>query len=201
MTNGERGYVLFHSRREPGPPPAGALVQPLLEWRAWLYRVGLIGVYPDGIGFGNLSFRVPGTNHFVISGTGTGAFHTLTAEQLTLVTSYDFEGNSLTCRGPVDASSESLSHAAVYAADPEAGAVVHVHHAGLWSSLLDRAPTTERSSLAGTPEMARAVESLVASGGTGLIVMGGHPEGLIAYGRDVQEAGQRILGAMHLEPR
>jgi L-ribulose-5-phosphate 4-epimerase len=202
MTSGERGYVLFRCEREPAPPPTGALVQSLLDWRARLHRLGLIGVYPDGIGFGNLSFRIPRSDRFVISGTNTGRFPVLTAEHLTLVTSYDFARNRLACRGPVDASSESLSHAAVYLADPQAEAVVHVHHGSLWSSVVDRLPTTERTALAGTPEMARAIESLVGTGRTreeGLIVMGGHPEGVIAYGRDVQEAGQRILRAMRLD--
>ena len=198
MTGGERGYVLFRCDREPVPPPSGPLVPPLLAWRDRLYREGLVGVCPDGIGFGNLSVRVPGSDTFVITGTNTGRFPVLSAEHLTLVTRFDFAANSLACRGPVDASSESLSHAAVYRADPRVGAVIHVHHGDLWTKLVDRVPTTDPAALAGTPEMATAIEALVrgAARGEGVIVMGGHPEGLLALGRDLEEAGERILDAL-----
>jgi L-ribulose-5-phosphate 4-epimerase len=80
--------------------------------------------------------------------------------------------------------------------------VIHVHHGPLWTKLVDRLPTTDSAALAGTPEMARAIESLVRTlpaRAEGLIVMGGHPEGLIAFGRDLEEAGGRILRA--LDPR
>ena len=198
MTAGERGYVLFRCEREAADPPAGPLVEPLLRWRQRLHRAGLIGVLPDGIGFGNLSVRLPGTDSFLVTGTNTGRFAMLGPEHLTVVTGCDIAGNSLACRGPVDASSESLTHAAVYLADPRVGAVVHVHHAGLWTTLADRLPTTDRAALAGTPEMAWAIEALVRerrAESAGLIVMGGHPEGLIAFGRDLDVAGERVLAA------
>jgi L-ribulose-5-phosphate 4-epimerase len=35
--------------------------------------------------------------------------------------------NSLTCQGQVKASSKSLTHAAIYAANPRVKAVIHVH--------------------------------------------------------------------------
>jgi len=203
MTAGERGYVLFRCEREPAPPPAGPLVDGIIGWRDRLYRRGLVGVSPDGIGFGNVSVRVPGSDTFVITGTSTGRFPALTGDHLTLVTGFDFAANSLACRGPIDASSESLSHAAVYRADRRIGAVIHVHHGPLWARLVDRLPTTDPAALAGTPEMARAIESLVRSLSTlteGLIVMGGHPEGLIAFGRDLEEAGGRILRALEPHP-
>lgn len=197
VTGRERGYVLFHCEWETAPAPAGEAVEELARWRDRLYREGLVGVYPDGIGFGNLSRRTTG-DAFLVSGTGTGRLHALRAEHFTEVVSCDFAANRLRCRGPVQASSESLSHAAVYRADREAGAVVHVHHAALWERLHGRAPTTGPQAQAGTPAMAWAIQALLreeAARRAGLLVMGGHPEGLLAWGRTLDEAGERVLEA------
>ena len=40
--------------------------------RTTLHDAGLIGVYPSGIGYGNVSLRLAG-NLFLISGSGTGS--------------------------------------------------------------------------------------------------------------------------------
>src|SRR5207302_1989498 len=80
-----------------------------------------------------------------------------------LVTGFitDVAANALGCRGPVAASSESLSHAAVYAAEPAAAAVIHVHHLGLWEELRDVLPTTDSRAEAGKPAMADAITALL----------------------------------------
>lgn len=197
MTHGEKGYVQFRCDWEPAAPPVGPLVAELVAWRNRLRRLGLIGVYPDGIGFGNISGRVAG-NRFVISGTATGGLEVAGPEHFAEVVDYDIPGNSLRCRGPVQASSESLSHAAVYEAAPEAMAVIHVHHLGLWERLRDVLPTTDPAAEAGTPGMAFAIAELLRAGvPDGLFVMGGHREGLIAFGRTADEAGERLLAAFH----
>lgn len=198
MTGGEKGYVQFHCRWERAAPPGGPAVEALRGWRDRLYRAGLVGVYPDGIGFGNLSCRPGEGGAFLVSGTGTGGLAALGPEHFTEVTAYDFARNRLSCRGPVRASSESLSHAAVYRGCPGARAVVHVHHRALWEALLGRLPTTDPRAEAGTPEMAWAIEALFregALGGEGLFVMGGHPEGLMAFGATLDAAGARVMEA------
>jgi L-ribulose-5-phosphate 4-epimerase len=192
----ETGYVRFRYDWEPAPPPAAPGLRALLAWRDRLHGAGLVGVYPDGIGYGNLSCRAPGTETFWITGTGTGHLATLSADHLTEVTAYDTDRNWLACRGPVVASSESLSHAAVYRSDPTALAVVHVHHLALWERLRGRIPTTDPAAEAGTPAMARAIEALfleAAVRDAGLFVMGGHREGLIAFGDTVETAAGRVL--------
>ena len=50
-----------------------------------------------------------------------------------------------TCIGPIQASSASLTHAAIYQANPDINAVIHVHDRDLWENLLDRVPTTARN--------------------------------------------------------
>lgn len=214
MEGGEKGYVLFRCDWERAEPPAGPEAGELCAWRDRLYRAGLVGVLPDGIGFGNVSLRIPGTGRFLVSGTGTGRFPTLLPEHVTEVLAYDAARNWLRCRGPVQASSESLSHAAVYASraagssdsidssDPfhsGIAAVIHVHHGGMWEALLGRVPTTDPAAEAGTPEMAFAIGALLrdpAARREGLFVMGGHRDGLMAFGASLEEACGRVLGAL-----
>ena len=194
MASNEKGYIQFASEWHRAQPPARSVANDLVRWRDRLYRLGLIGVYPDGIGFGNLSSRLPdGT--FVITGTGTGRLPTIGPEHLTTVTAFNVAENRVTCRGPVEASSEAMSHAAVYVAEPTARVVIHVHHLGLWERLFDAIPTTDPTAEAGTPAMGFAIDRLLKAGvPDGLFVMGGHREGLMAFGETADEAGESSRG-------
>lgn len=185
----EKGYIQFRCEWQDAPPPT---VPPeLIVWRDRLFAMKLIGVYPDGIGFGNISIREP----FLISGTATAHLPHLNAEHFAEVTAFDIANNSVSCRGRVKASSETLSHAAVYRSDPAAMAVIHVHHLASWESLRGKAPTTDPAAEAGTPQMANAIARLLPLFG-GFFVMGGHHEGLVAYGSSLDEAGNRLLAVL-----
>jgi hypothetical protein len=169
----------------------------LCLWRSRLYAAGLIGTYADlGIGFGNISARVGNGREFLISGTQTGHLPDIGPQHFALVTNTDVERNYVSCRGAVQASSESMTHAALYDTDDSIGAVVHVHNAELWHRYRGRIPTTAAEVAYGTPQMAaefarlwRATRLPVA----GIAVMGGHDEGLISIGTTVSEAATRIL--------
>jgi len=163
--------------------------------RSRLYELGLIGMYPDGIGFGNISVRIEG-HSFLITGSATGQFALLNQSHYSLVSDYHFAGNSISCKGLTKASAESLTHAAVYEALPEVGGVVHVHCLGLWEKLLNSYPTTFEEIEYGTPEMALAVQSLAAEMGISdekIIIMGGHCEGILAFGQNLEEATTQII--------
>jgi L-ribulose-5-phosphate 4-epimerase len=163
--------------------------------RSRLYELGLIGMYPDGIGFGNISVRTEGSSFF-ITGCATGQFDKLNQSHYSLVSAYHFAENSISCKGLTKASAESLTHAAVYEALPEVGAVVHVHCFELWEKLLNNYPTTSVEIEYGTPEMALAVQSLAARMGISdekIIIMGGHREGILAYGKNLEEATTKII--------
>ena len=131
----DEGYIKFNCHWIPSGAVSSEMVAELNLWRNRMYEKGLIGVYPDGIGFGNISQRWQG-NSFLISGTATGGFTTLNESHYSLVTDYDFPANSLTCEGAVKASSESLTHAAIYECSAETNAVIHVHNLDAWNKLI-----------------------------------------------------------------
>jgi hypothetical protein len=191
------GYVKYQAFWQAGPPPDAQWLEPLRAWRRQLYALGLIGALPSGVGFGNLSRRLPpGGRLFAISGTQTGHLPDPDASAYCEVSAFDLTRNTLHCTGPVPASSEALTHAAIYAADPACGAVLHVHDGPLWEALLGRVPTTAPEAAYGTPDMAAEVMRLAGaapSGSAGLIVMAGHETGLLAYGPDADAAGTLLL--------
>jgi len=163
--------------------------------RSKLYKLGLIGMYPNGIGFGNISVRL-NERTFIITGSSTGQFGTLNQSHYSLVAEYNFPNNSISCIGLTKASAESLTHAAVYETLPEVGAVVHVHCLQLWEKLLNNYPTTSGEIEYGTPEMAEAVRALAAEMGMSdekIIIMGGHQEGILAFGKNLKEATTQII--------
>src|SRR5437660_3108781 len=132
----------------------------LNNYRRKLLRLGAIGVDRNGVGFGNLSVRNGATSHFYITGSGTGKLLELTPADCARVVTYDFATNWLQSEGVTVASSESLTHAAVYESDPTSGAVIHCHDMKLWTALLHRVPTTPEKVEYGTLEMAYAVRGL-----------------------------------------
>jgi len=163
--------------------------------RTKLYELGLIGMYPDGVGFGNISVFSLESSSFIITGSATGQYVHLEPKHYALVTNYNFARNSIFCTGMTKASAESLSHAAVYESLPNVGAVVHVHCLGLWERLLNVIPTTSDEIEYGTTEMAEAIQQLIAGMNREerVIVMGGHREGILAFGGNLYEATSEII--------
>lgn len=165
------------------------------KWRSILMEEGLIGMYDNGIGFGNISMRMD-EHTFMISGSATGGIKELTNDHYALVTDFNLTHNQLTCKGMTTASSESLTHASIYACSKETNAVVHIHHKEKWRSLLNHEATTDSSIAYGTPEMAFAIQRLIKEDKVGpsrIIVMGGHEEGLIAFGKTLEEPAMAFL--------
>ena len=192
----DEGYIKFEIDWQKSATPALPEIEELQYWRRPLYAAGLIGEYIElGIGFGNISARCAG-GVFVISGTQTGHLAELERSHFSVVTECDPDANRVVCKGDVKASSESMTHAALYDLDPSIAAVVHVHDAKLWNSARDDWPTTAESVAYGTPGMAREFQRLyrdTAFPEHGIAVMGGHEEGLVSFGTDIAQAAARIL--------
>lgn len=163
----------------------------LNAYRRKLLQLRLIGVDSNGIGFGNLSIRDGTTNNFYITGSATGGIPELTLADCARVVAYDFKRNWLRCEGSAIASSESLTHAAVYESDAKAGSVIHCHDSKVWAALLNQAPTSSKAVEYGTPEMAYEVTHLVKLTDVQsrkILVMAGHEGGIVAFGRDLEGA-------------
>jgi len=191
----DEGYIKFNCNWIPSNDIPSDKVAELNVWREIMYKKGLIGVYPDGIGFGNISMRC-NERSFLISGTATGGLPTLSEAHYSLVTDYDLGANSVTCTGNLKASSESLTHALIYECSAATNAVIHIHNLALWNRLLHHAPTSSESISYGTPGMANEIKRLfdeTALSREKIIVMGGHREGIISFGKDLDEAGRILL--------
>lgn len=189
----EDGYIKFQVVWDKAPAFSPETLQELGHWRQEMYRAKLIGVYPDGVGYGNISRRWDSAGRFLITGSGTGNFEQLAPEHYCLVTEVEPEKNQLSCRGPILASSESMSHAVIYRECPWVNGVIHVHHLGLWEKLLHHAPTTAADAAYGSPEMAASIVDLLRHTDLQeqkLFVMAGHREGIFVFGNTLEEAGK-----------
>ncbi len=193
----DEGYIKYRSDWTPGPPPDPQLARRIETWRRPLFEAGLVGHYEDqGVGYGNISVRAARRRGFLISGTQTGHLEHTDENHYALVTDYDIDANSVSCRGPVQASSEALTHAAIYELDDAIAAVVHVHSPSLWQTLVGSLPTTAADVAYGTPQMAREFRRLYersAFADDGIAVMAGHEAGLLSIGRSLRQAASRIL--------
>lgn len=187
----DEGVTKYHVRFLPAAPPHADEVQRLISCRNRLFAQGLIGVYPDGIGYGNVSEKAPNTGHFFITGTQTGHLPSLSAPHISRVTGYNIEANTVACEGGVQASSESLTHAAVYELDAAIGAVIHVHHKALWQRAQGSLPTSRADVPYGTPAMAREIRRLYEESNLRdrrALIMAGHDEGCITFGATLADA-------------
>ncbi len=193
----DEGYIKYRSDWTPGPPPDPELARRIATWRRPLFEAGLIGHYEDqGVGYGNISVRAAPRRGFLISGTQTGHLADTDEHHYALVTAYDIDANSVSCRGPVQASSEALTHAAIYELDDAITAVVHVHSRSLWRTFVGSLPTTSADIAYGTPQMARDFQRLYdrsAFADGGIAIMAGHEDGLVSIGHSLRQAATRIL--------
>lgn len=194
----DEGYIKFNCNWIPSNDIPLNRVAELNVWREIMYKGGMIGVYPDGIGFGNISMRC-NEKTFLISGTATGGLATLNESHYSLITRYNLSTNSVTCVGPLKASSESLTHALIYECSADANAVIHIHNLNLWHRLIHHAPTSSENISYGTPEMASEIKRLfdeTALSKEKIVVMGGHREGIISFGKDLDEAGSILINKL-----
>ncbi len=182
------------------------LVRELGGWRQIFVQTGLLGsdaLRYQGLGFGNLSGRVTppslsqGHRRFLITGSQTGEHDELTLENFALVLRYCNAENRVQSRGGCLPSSESMTHGSFYDLTPMIRYVFHVHAPAIWQEAARlRLPTSHSDIAYGTPEMAREVERLFRSSilsETRVMVMGGHADGVIGFGRTAQEAGLAIM--------
>ena len=203
------GVVKFRAEHEAADLPASVapVAATLAAWRRVLMALRLVGRDPErygGYGFGNLSARLPplaapsAARPFLITGSQTGHLPHLALADFALVERCDPAANRLASRGRATPSSESMTHGALYALSPAIGAVFHVHSPELWRRR--DLPRTAEAVPYGTPEMAAEVGRVwrqeLAQDGRGLVVMGGHEDGALAFAATAAEAGELLIGTL-----
>jgi ribulose-5-phosphate 4-epimerase/fuculose-1-phosphate aldolase len=182
--------ITSHLRRGCGGQAFSGLAE-LNAYRSKLLHLRLIGVDPNGTGFGNLSVRDGATDNFYITGSATGGVHELALADCAKVVACDFARNRIRYEGSALPSSESLTHAAIYQSDATAGAVIHCHDSKVWTAVLNEAPTTSKAAEYGTPEMANEIMQLfthINVRSRKIVVMAGHEAGILTFGKDLEEA-------------
>ena len=201
MKEATEGVIKFTLDHEVGEAPPAELTAPLRAWFRILRRLDLLGRDPArylGYAYGNLSRRQE--SGFLITCTQTSGQDRLAPEQFAQVTGWNLEANRVHSLGPCRPSSEALTHAMVYEAVPECGFVFHVHSPEIWSQAKALPlPVTDPAAEYGTPQMALAtVEVLNGTGcpARGLLSMGGHEDGIVAWGKTAKAAGSLLVSAL-----
>lgn len=198
------GVIQFRLEFTQAKPQTGDTLIELNAWRRLLRMVGLVGQDParyGGLGYGNLSLRLPaetrpeGQPRFVITGSQTGRYTDLGPEHFAVVVGWDIGENLVVARGPIQPSSETMTHAAIYGADEGIRCVMHAHSPDIWGHAHGLGiPSTLAAATYGTPAMAREVERVVrASPARRIVAMEGHEDGVLAWGASVEATGITLL--------
>jgi len=204
----DEGVIKFALEFNRAGPQGWEAIAELNAWRQLLFRLGLTGRDParyGGLAYGNVSRRAGG-RRFIVSGTRTGAKPCLAPADYCLVLDFDLAKNFLRAEGPVEPSSEALTHGAVYDAVPQAGCVIHAHSPEIWRNARPLGIRLTAADIAyGTPAMGVAVGEAAAGCAAGVVAMGGHEDGVLAFaGQPGQAAGcllQCLAKALELELR
>lgn len=186
------GFVKFNCHwSQSGPVISDEQFEIINSWREILYNMDLIGAYENGVGFGNISMRINHGHQFIITGSATGEIPELEPGHYVKVNSFNIDDNAVQCIGPLKASSESLTHAAIYLADPDINAIVHVHSIDLWNELIHTVPTTNPGMDYGTAGLAKDILRLFRDSDVyekRIIVMAGDRAGILTFGHEMDEA-------------
>jgi L-ribulose-5-phosphate 4-epimerase len=186
------GFVKFNCHwNQSGPVISDEQYEIINSWRDILYNMDLIGAYENGVGFGNISMRISKSHQFIITGSATGEIPELEPGHYVKVNSFNIDDNAVQCVGPLKASSESLTHAAIYSADQGTNAVVHVHSLELWNQLIHKVPTTNPGMDYGTAGLAKDILRLFRDPAIyekRIIIMAGDRAGILTFGQDMDEA-------------
>ncbi len=202
----QEGVIKYQLKHTQKPIGMKLSLSEINAWRSIIFRLGLIGQNLeryDSLGFGNISQRLNSqSSQFIISGTQTGHIKHLSPEHYCLVVEADPRKNRIQSYGLYKPSSESMTHASIYAQDSNIQAVIHAHSPEIWNNTtLLNLPHISADIPYGTVEMAIAVERLFQSGNlrqTFLFTMLGHEDGVVSFGRNMQEAAWVLIKYLSL---
>lgn len=154
-----------------------------------LFKMELIGSDSTGVCFGNISCRII-NNRFMITASQTGHLELLSENKYCYVKKVNLKSMKLWTDGVLPASSEALTHYAIYTLDPKITAVIHIHSLKMWNHEMQTKSKiiTSPNVTYGTYEMALEMQRTFNNSSTGSFVLGGHKEGLIYYSTTLNKA-------------
>lgn len=187
----KEGVIKFNLIWKKKPIPASVNISEIVIYRNKLYRLGLIGVTKQGIGFGNISIFNKDIGKIIISGSGTGDIKRANRNHFSIIDSVSTRTNTVKCSGLHAASSESITHYTIYRLSKKINCVIHIHNSELWKKLKNILPSTNKDAAYGTPEMSYEIKRLWKETDLKkkkIIVMKGHKDGIISFGENLNEA-------------
>jgi Class II Aldolase and Adducin N-terminal domain len=198
----------IHFRYRLTPPTPGDRIDPerfarLAAWRRILRQLKLLGRDArryDGYGYGNLSTRdpAPGARFFVTASQSSGVPH-ITRGHIVRVDHSDAERFEVDATGTQPPSSESITHAMLYAVDADVAWIMHVHSDAIWQAAARlRLPCTPAAVTYGSPAMADSVAQLLRRHAERPLVFAtlGHVDGIFACGGDAASVGGVLVATL-----
>ena len=184
----EEGYIKYSTQWiKTNINVSGDFLKQINYYRSKLIKYGLIGKIPAGPGYGNISIRNK-NNTFIITGSNTGGLKTIEKSHLSEVYKVDINKNTVWCKGFTIASSESMSHYAIYKERLEINSVIHIHNNKLWNKLKSGHPVTDKRTAYGTPELAFEIADICRNSNSKIIILGGHIDGILIFGETIEKA-------------
>lgn len=200
----QEGTIQFAYELQPNAAPALAAdaFAELAAWRSILFELDLLGQHSDrydGFAYGNISVRDSSNGaalEFVITASQTSGAAQLSGEHLVRITHCNMERFWVDAYGVEPPSSETITHAMVYAADPKLKCVLHVHNPLIWRqrSALNL-PETAADVGYGSPAMCQAVAELMNQNQSRPLTFAtaGHEDGIFACGHNLRDAGGLLV--------
>ena len=182
---------------------AADLFADLAAWRSILFDLNLIGQSPtryNGFAYGNLSLSNPAALtdpfNFFITASQTSGAKALLPDDLVRITHCNLERFWVDAKGSLPPSSETLTHAMIYIADPKLQCVLHVHSPVLWHHRAAlRLPETDADVGYGSADMCLAVAQLMDQFQSRPLAFAtaGHEDGIFACGHNLRDAGGLLI--------
>lgn len=207
------GIIKYQLQHSHGLLPACALceIDKLSFWQKKLKFLEMIGGNDpqryQGLGFGNLSARTSNNyedaqaHSFVITGSQTGHLSHLAIDHFAWVSHFSIADNELISSGPMIPSSESLTHAVIYATCSAVRYIFHVHSPLIWNHYdVLQIPLTDPKYSYGTQGIAWAIREKIEEHSLkyfGLLAMGGHRDGVIIFGNSASLIGEQLCILHH----
>ncbi|PID29691.1 MAG: hypothetical protein CR982_02105 [Candidatus Cloacimonadota bacterium] len=175
----DEGVIKFKFSRKNIELDDSTIIRDLIDLRDFAHDKGFVGVYNNGIGFGNVSLRKKDLK-FYITGSQTGHIKHLTKNDIVEVKSVDIDRREVLFLGLINGSSESISHFNIYERS-KCSSIAHIHHKRLWNYMLKNNFTKVLGEY-GSSELANNLSKLSEGKECGIFVMSDHEDGIIIFG-------------------